>query len=672
MFPGKLPPNLQIVTELPHEIEDHPHVWIPLSDGVRLAARIWRPVTAVQTPVPAILEYIPYRKTDGRRADDEQIHPYFAGHGYACARVDIRGCGDSEGLLQDEYLRLEQEDALEVIAWLAAQPWCDGNVGMMGLSWGGFNSLQVAARAPEALKAIIAVGATVDRYNDDVHYKQGCLLNEHFGWGSSFTSFQTRPPDPAVVGEVWREMWLERLENLPFFAEKWFEHPLRDEQWTHGSVKESYETIKAATMIVSGWGDLYVNAVPEILNNLSAPSAAIVGAWAHQFPHLATPGPAIDFLGEGLRWWDHWLKGMTSNIVKSVAYAQASSRPNPYAVEVPGRWLTESVWPSPKQKSKRHYFSQVGLSPSDHDRSKGIIHSPVDVGSASGELIPHCLGPEMPVDQRGDDAGSLTFDSAPLTEAVEIWGEATVQVTFVSDRPSGNLIVRLCDVAADGTSERVALGMLNLTLRKGLTRPEPLPIGEPVTVTIKLDHIAHRFETGQQIRVALSTHYWPLVWPAPDHPTLQLAGEASFVELPVHCNGETIEMAPPVAPVACEMREIRPPQNKRQIIQDQAEMSSAVEILDDYGAIEYLANGMMNSGIKRERYTIGWDDPLSATAVLHWTQELGRGAWQVRTETHASLRCDRHYFYLETAVEAYEGEKLVWSRRSEVRRKRIE
>ncbi len=224
MFPEGEPANLETVEAFPHEIVDEPTLWVPLADGTRLAARLWRPADAERNPVPAILEFIPYRRRDGRLAVDERIHPFFAGHGFASLRVDIRGSGDSGGILADEYLKLEQDDAVELIAWIAAQPWCDGRVGMMGLSWGGFSSLQVAARRPEPLKAIVALGATVDRYNDDVHYKNGCLLNENFGWASSFLSFQTRPPDPKVLGEAWRETWLHRLENLAFFAETWFAH----------------------------------------------------------------------------------------------------------------------------------------------------------------------------------------------------------------------------------------------------------------------------------------------------------------------------------------------------------------------------------------------------------------------------------------------------------------
>src|SRR6056297_4270871 len=108
-----------------------------MSDGTRLAARIWMPDDAAEKPVPAVVEYIPYRKRDGVRLRDETMHPYVAGHGYACVRVDLRGSGDSDGVLTDEYLPQELDDGIEVIRWLAAQHWCSGRVGMIGISWGG-------------------------------------------------------------------------------------------------------------------------------------------------------------------------------------------------------------------------------------------------------------------------------------------------------------------------------------------------------------------------------------------------------------------------------------------------------------------------------------------------------------------------------------------------------
>ena len=201
---------MQVLNDFPQRIEKKDHVWIPMSDGCRLSGRIWLPDHAEQVPVPAILEYIPYRKNDGTALRDSLIHPYFAGHGYASVRVDLRGSGDSEGILEDEYLKQELEDAIEVLEWITEQSWCNGNLGMMGKSWGGFNSLQVAALNPLPLKAIITVCSTDDRYADDVHYMGGCVLStDMLGWASTMLTWNARPPDPKVWGHRWREGWLE-------------------------------------------------------------------------------------------------------------------------------------------------------------------------------------------------------------------------------------------------------------------------------------------------------------------------------------------------------------------------------------------------------------------------------------------------------------------------------
>jgi predicted acyl esterase len=207
---------MKIVTDFPLKVREIENLWIELSDGVKLAARVWLPEDADEKPVPAILEYLPYRKRDGTIVRDQLTHPYFAGHGYAAVRVDMRGNGDSEGLMEDEYTKQEQDDAVEVIDWLSKQSWCTGKVGMIGISWGGFNGLQVAARKPPALKAVITLCSTDDRYADDIHYKGGCLINENLGWAATMFAYSSRPPDPAIVGERWRAMWLERLENEPF------------------------------------------------------------------------------------------------------------------------------------------------------------------------------------------------------------------------------------------------------------------------------------------------------------------------------------------------------------------------------------------------------------------------------------------------------------------------
>ena len=270
-------------------IEEIENIWITMPDGARLAARMWKPKDADRNPVPALLEFIPYRKRDFMRSRDEPMHRYFALHGYASVRVDLRGSGDSDGVLHDEYSAAEHDDALAIIAWLEKQPWCSGTVGMTGISWGGFNALQVAALNPPALKAIITLCASDDRYADDAHYKGGCLLNENMQWGSILTLYNGLPPDPEIVGSRWREMWRERIDALEPFPAVWMRHPWYDEYWQHGSVRETYDAIKCPVYAIGGWADGYTNAVSRLLANLKAPRKGLIGPWAHNFPHDARP-----------------------------------------------------------------------------------------------------------------------------------------------------------------------------------------------------------------------------------------------------------------------------------------------------------------------------------------------------------------------------------------------
>ena len=281
------------VSVFPCAIERRDPVWIPLKDGTRLAARMWLPVGAETSPVPAILEYLPYRRREGTAERDALTHPYVAGHGYACVRVDMRGSGDSEGVLTDEYLPLEQDDAVEVIAWLAAQPWCTGRVGMMGHSWGGFNALQVAARRPPALRAILTSCSTDDRYADDIHYMGGALLTEQEMWSNFMLVKKAMAPDPQIVGDAWRGMWAERLAQTHSLSEVWLAHQRRDAYWKQGSVCEDYSRIECAVMAVCGWEDSYSNFVPRLLEHLPGAKLGIVGPWSHQYPCRGAPGLSL-------------------------------------------------------------------------------------------------------------------------------------------------------------------------------------------------------------------------------------------------------------------------------------------------------------------------------------------------------------------------------------------
>lgn len=655
-------------TDFPHAVREIENVWIELKDGCRLAARVWLPEDAESRPAPAILEYLPYRKRDGTAWRDALTHPWFAGHGYAAVRVDLRGSGESDGALRDEYLKQEQDDALEVIDWLCRQPWCDGAVGMIGISWGGFNGLQVAMRRPTALKAVVSICATVDRYADDIHFKGGCQLAENLGWSSTMLAFQSRPPDPLLVGGRWREMWLERLRELPHLVATWLDHPTRDAYWKHGSVCEDWAAIRCPVLAVGGWNDAYKNAPAQLLANLRAPVKAIVGPWLHKYPHFAVPGPRIGFLQECLRWWDRWLKGIPNGVEHEPAYRaylqDGGLRPRAWIEEWPGRWVAEPAWPSPDVRTETLHLNADGLGRAPSEEAPLPVRSPQTTGLAGGEYCAIWLGPELPLDQRRDDAGSLCFDGPPLPERLDILGAPAVELTVAADQPVAFVIVRLCDVAPDGTSARVSYGVSNLCQRDSREHPEPLEPGRRYRVRVVLDHIGWAVPAGHRLRVAVSTCYWPMLWPPPEPVTLTVMAGASRLELPVRTPREEPEIAfePPEGAAPQRLRSLREPSHRRRIEEDVGTGEVTLTIHDDFGEVRDLAHGLVTAMIARETWSIREGEPLSARGRTHWTMTLAREGWSVRTETFASMQSDGHAWHLTARVEAYEGEDLVLER----------
>ncbi len=644
-------------------------VWITMSDDTRLAARIWLPEDAATDPVPAILEYLPYRRRDGTAARDYLTHPYFAARGYACVRVDMRGTGDSDGLLLDEYLRQEQDDALEVIAWIARQDWCSGAVGMMGISWGGFNGLQVAARRPPALRAIISLCSTDDRYADDVHYMGGALLIDNLRWASTMFGYQTRPPDPAIVGERWREMWVQRLTAEPLLLHTWLEHQTRDAYWRHGSVCEDPGAITAACYLIGGWADSYSNAVPRMLERLRCPRKGLIGPWAHKYPHFATPGPAIGFLQEALRWWDHWLKGRDTGVMDEPMYRVWLEEYVPPATEHderPGRWVAEPAWPSAHIAARVWHLGDTTLSVTPAPPARRVIATPQDVGEAAGAWCAYGAGHEQPGDQRADDGRSVVFDSGPLAERAEILGAPVLEATVTSDRPDALLIARLSDVAPDGASLRVSYGVLNLTHRDGHDTPQPLPVGAPVRVRVQLNDCAHAFPAGHRIRLALSTAYWPLVWPSPSIVQLDLDTGASRLLLP-HRPPSTQDATlaafqQPASASPLPRTTLTPPAMARRAGHDQIDDVATFEVSDDTGRYRIEPTGLEYRLASVERYTIRPGDPLSARAEVTFEMEQGRDAWQTRAVSRTVLRASETAFLIDATLDAWEGEQRIIAR----------
>jgi putative CocE/NonD family hydrolase len=647
------------------------NTYIPMSDGVRLAAKIWLPEDATSDRVPAILEFIPYRKRDGTIFRDVRMHPYIAARGYACLRVDIRGSGESEGLLSDEYLPLEQQDGREIIAWAASQPWCSGSVGMTGISWGGFNALQVAAYRPPALKAIITLCSTDDRYADDIHYMGGCLLNENPAWSADRFTWGALPPDPQLQGERWRDIWLARLEAHRPWIETWLEHQTRDAYWKQGSVSQDYGAIECAVYAVGGWDDSYSNAIPRLLAGLRCPRKGLIGPWSHAYPHLASPGPAIGYLREALRWWDHWLKGIDTGIMDEPPYRvwmTEPETPRPWYENHPGRWVAEESWPSPRIEATQYFLRDRALSEAKPDSGETLlIHSPQTAGADAGRWGGYGgEDPDMAIDQRAEDGLALCFDTPPLAADFEILGAPEVHLRVSADRPAANLAVRLCDVAPDGTSALLTYGLLNLAHRESHEFPSALVPGETYDVRILLNDFARRVPAGHRLRLALATAHWPIAWPTADDAILSLSTVGSRLVLPHRpprsADADLRPFHPPEAPAPVAYRTTRPGRGWRLATRDIASGRQTIVLGKDYGAGEIVELGIEDDAQIVETYEILPDDPLSARGRIEGRAGFASAGNRCRIETVTKIAATRATFELECRIDAYENDELVFER----------
>lgn len=667
---------MKYIDSFEFEVHEQPHVWVRMSDGCRLSVRIWMPSNALEYPVPAIVEHLPYRKRDGTIVRDQLTHPWFAGNGYACIRVDMRGNGDSEGLMADEYTAQELADACDVINWASEQPWCSGSVGMMGISWGGFNALQVAALRPPALKAIITLCSTVDRFADDIHYKGGCLLTENLGWAANMLSYSSRPPDPLLVGDSWRQMWLNRLEHMPFLASTWLRHQHRDEYWKYGSVCEDYSAIEAAVLSIGGWHDGYRNTISHLVSNLQSPVKGIVGPWIHKYPHYAAPAPAIGFLQEAKRWWDHWLKGIDTGVAQDPDYRvwlMDSIDPARWLPERPGRWVGEQHWPS-KNIVLQHWQlgnnADVGTlaengEPCAFDLT---VSSEQSCGLASGEYFPFAFGPELPAEQTPDDVLSLVFNSELLGAPIDIVGAPVLEIDVASDAANALLCARLCEIRPDGSSALITLGVLNLAHHASFENPKGLTPGQRIRVTLVLDQIAFRVPSEHRLRLSLSTSYWPFVWPSPTLAAVSL--HAGVIKLPVRQTNDTVDepvvtFEPPEAAKPWQADIIRASSSSRELQTDSDTGIVTTTIVNDFGERRDCEHGLVSGSLTHEQWSIHPDDPLSATAHITWQQNGGRDDWHWGSDVEMTMRADQNNFYIMGKLVAHENGVTVFEREYE-------
>ena len=636
-------------------------VFIAMRDGVRLAATLYLP--SEPEPWPALIEALPYRKDDLTAHYRPEYHRFADEFAYVVCRVDVRGTGSSEGTSTGEYTREELEDLAEVIGWLAERPWSTGNVGMYGTSWSGFNALQTAMLRPPALGAICSIFASDDRYADDVHYFGGALKQlDLVDYPTVMAAANILPPVPRVFGEGWREAWDRRLEAYRPWLLDWLEHQTYDAFWKHGSLREDYGSIEAATMLVTGWADGYTNIALRGMRELRCPRRLLAGPWAHVDVETSTPGPTIDLVTEMARWWDRWLKGSYNGIDREPPIVVFVRRPTPPASDLAayrGEWRFEPGWPLERGRDLR-------LSLAD-GAGEGVDELEVrcDVGWTAWIS---CAGTPpwgQPIDQRPDEAFSLVYDFDVLADELEILGHPVLHARVSSTAPVAYLSAKLCDVHPDGTSQLVTRGLLNLTHRDSRESPSPLEPGRPYDVALELEVTSWIFEPGHRVRLDLAGTDWPNAWPPPAPLTLSIDRTASALVLPV------LEGPSPVSG-----RPSLPPARRPQawdtegvtwtVEHDVARRETRARV--GYGSrsdADEVAPEMTDRvdgevGVSLDDPGRAWVDATSSTTVT-WPEVA------ISATAHTRIDSDADAYHLTLDVETTEDGTVRWSRRFERR-----
>jgi putative CocE/NonD family hydrolase len=536
-------------------------VRIPTRDGIELSADLFLPDgaaagTSAATTVPVVLNMDPYRKDDWGASWAQALGGYLSEHGYAYCRLDVRGTGSSQGVATDEYADAETLDGHDAVEWLAAQPWCTGAVGMWGLSYGGFTSIQVAATRPPHLRAIVPIQATDDRYTDDVHYVGGALaVSEMAQYAVSQVASNALPPLPSAWGDRWIDGWRERLEATPVWLIGWTRDQRDGPSWRRGSLAPDWGRLEAAVLHFAGWMDEYVDAalrMQALCVNASA-RRTIVGPWVHGLPDGAYPAPNVDWRREMVRWFDRFLKDSDNGVDEEPAltwFHRVPTPPERFPARLNGEWRAAARWPAGTASvtlglGDRTLLDQGGAPESGRD---AFVHRPT-AGVDGGSL---CWGAGHPpnglaADLRLEDGTGPTYTTDPLEAPLDVLGTPVAILHVSSRQPVASIVVRVADVAPDGAVEQVSEGILNLTHRDSHVDPAPLEPGRVYQVRIVLRSAGYRFPAGHRIQLRLASSHWPVIWPSPgaNELTIHRGPETpSRLELPLAPDGADAVRAP--------------------------------------------------------------------------------------------------------------------------------
>lgn len=630
-------------------------VFVPMDDGVRIALTVYLPDAPGDGPYPTVVESLPYRKDDEFMSADYQTYSYLAARGFAGVRIDIRGTGASTGVIADEYTEREQLDTLAVFDWLETQSWCDGNLGMWGVSWGGFSALQTAMLRPRQLKTIVPVHATHDRFACDVHYTGGSAhAAEQLDWPGEMVVSNGLPPDPDVFGEGWYEEWMRRLDLTPQWLFEWLRHQHRDDYWRHGSPNTDYSAIECPTLLIGGWLDGYVDGMLALAEHLDCETRTVIGPWGHYRPATGVPGPTLDHYDLLARWFGHHLRGDDNGVMDMPAVTMFVRDSPPFDTEVvSGRWRSETTWPPADLSSM--VLRLDDLAPTTWSGPQWVgSHAPF---WDRGGFETH--------DSSSDDAASMTFTTEPLKREIEILGTPEVTVRVVSDQPWGLVAARLVAVDPEGRGHLICRGSRNLAFPEDLSNPVPVVAGVALDVTFPLLATSAVIPAGWSLRLSLAGADFPVVWPPPGRFALAVDPSRSSLRLPV-------------LPARPEERNLdiphagEEPDAPEEYTRDLSEWSV---VREDGSAVLRRVRGHTSHMPDRDdlhyetdqwwTVTVADDDPATTRAYTESHVSLSRPGWAVSTHGTIEIIGDPTFETTVQLVAEHNGEEVFRRRWSE-------
>jgi putative CocE/NonD family hydrolase len=670
-MPSPVRPDRRLDASAPeHEVEARWDVRIPVRDGLGLSANLWLPVPSSGRPderFPVILEMIPYGKDNWRRNSDTARGEWLAARGFALCRLDVRGTGSSPGVALDEYTEAETHDGYDAVEWLAAQAWCTGNVGMWGISYGGFTAIQVAKLRPPHLRAILPMYATDDRYRDDVHIRGGCVTaSEKCQYAVSQLGMNAMPPHPPFAGEGWREAWRARLDATPPWLMAWVREQTDGPYWRRGSLAPEYEALECAVFQVAGWTDAYPDAAFRMQERcIRAQIRTLAGNWVHSYPDDAYPGPNLDWLHELVRFFDRHLKGVDNGWDEEPAvvwFEREYAKPQAFPVAWPGRWRAAGAFPVPGTHARELWLGGdrrlVDDGPPAASGRVAVEHR-ATVGTAGALSWGAGAAPNgLARDLRPDEHRGLTWTSEPLEAPLSVIGVPEAILHLTSSMPIATCVVRLSEVdAASGASSLVATGVRNLTHRLSDTDPSPMPTRDLATeeVRIPLRTTGYRFTPGNRIRLTVLTSYWPVLWPSPLPGELRVhhgPDAPSRLVLPVLPDDVDTPPVPPFRDEPVVMREVGRSEEdvpEWRIEEDVLRGRVAVTIFDGGGSSQEDGSHLYSS--ERLVLTASDADPAHATlesdVVYRWS---GFGA-QADIRARGTIASDASAFDVRVALD---------------------